>query len=229
MPGSMPGSVSNTSSYIADRDKYKNKKQFTSDLDQNAFMKLMIEQLKNQDPMSPMDNSQFLQQTSMMTMVERLTRMQTLMEESNSSLLNIREYESLVGKTATYDFIRKTDDGEETKESKTGVISGVRMEDGKILFDIGEDKNIPNNTIHGIESKGTSELPVDNTLKYTQMIGYKVTYLDSVTGSDGKTTSEERTGTVKAVSMKNGLVELILDNETKLKPNQIIGLEVTDK
>lgn len=308
----MPESVSNSNPYIADRDRYKNKKEFSSNLDQNSFMKLMIEQLKNQDPMSPMDNSQFLQQTSMMTMVERLTRMQTLMEESNSSLLNIREYESLVGKTATYDFIRKTDDGEETKETKTGVISGVRMEKGKILFNIGDNQNIPRDYVHGLESKGMSNdtlldntlqysdmigkqitfkeprevdkdgnpetkndittvydekasvitglslkngklqfqidngqtisldqlsgisikpdnLPMDNTLKYTQLIGYKVTYLQSSVGSDGKTTDEERTGTVKAVSMKNGLVELLLDNEAKLKPNQIIGLEAANK
>lgn len=80
-------------------------------------MKLMLEQLKQQDPLSPMDNSQFLQQTSMMTMVEKLTKMASLMEQSNNSMLTLREYEALVGRTASYDMQKKDEmTGEVTHE-----------------------------------------------------------------------------------------------------------------
>lgn len=207
--------------YIQVRDRYKNKKQFSTELDQNAFMKLFIEQLKHQDPTAPMDNSQFMQQTSMMAMVERLTRMQTLMEEANSSLLNIREYEGLIGKNATYTY----EDGEGLFEERTGAISSVKMVDGKIYFTIGSDI-VPRDKIEGVESKGMSNDSVlDNTLKYSQLIGYRATYLEPVTGSDGQTVNEERTAVISAVTMKNGIVQLLLDNEKKVNPNQIIGLE----
>jgi flagellar basal-body rod modification protein FlgD len=308
----MASSVTNTTSVPAHLS-YKNKKEFTTDLDQNAFMKLLLEQLKNQDPMSPMDNSQFIQQTSMMTMVEKLTKMAQLMEESNSSLLSLREYEGLIGKTASYE--KETKDeltGDITREQKTGVIQSVKMDKGKIYFQIGEDALIPRDKIDGLESKGLSSgnlmenslkyaemigkqvdyqearqvdkdgdpnttqdittvydsksgvilgytmkdgvaqfqldngktlkleemtgisvkpdnLPMDNTLKYAQMIGYGVTYLEKETQTDGSTTDKELTGVIQSVSMKNGLVEFLLEDGKKLKLHQIIGFEAPVK
>ncbi len=305
----MASSVSNTTN-IPSHLSYKNKKEFSSELDQNAFMKLMLEQLKHQDPMSPMDNSQFIQQTSMMTMVEKLTRMTSLMEESNSSLLSLREYEGLIGKTASYEK-ESTDEltGEVSREQKTGVIQSVKMDKGKIYFLIdGEDTPIPRDKIDGLESKGLSSgnlmenslryaemigkqvhykearqvdkdgnpntkddittvhdsktgvilgytlkhgvaqfqldngktlkleeieglsvkpdnLPMDNTLKYAQMIGYRVTYLEKETQTDGSTIDKELSGVIQSVSMKNGLVEFILSDNKKLKLSQIIGYE----
>ncbi len=226
----------NSTTYVPKEYSYKNKKEFTSELDQNAFMKLLIEQLKNQDPLSPMDNQQFIQQTSMMTMVERLTRMQTLMEESNSSLLNIREYEGLIGKTATYEKETQDEDtGETTRETKTGTISGVKMVDGKIVFTIGDDI-VPREQINGLESKGAAnDSLMDNTLKYAQMIGKQVTYLQQETiDKDGNpqtqddqyTTDVEKTGIITSLSMKNGAVQFVLDNGTTVKLDDIIGLQV---
>lgn len=220
----MPDSVNHTSTIPAS-SLYKNKKPFSTEIDQNAFMKLMLETLKHQDPLSPMDNNQFLQQTSMMTMVERLTRMQTLMEESNSSLLNLQQYEGLVGKTATYEKVNKNElTGEETREVKTGTIDAVKLHEGKIYFQIGQDL-VTRDAINGLESKDSDETPetpsnpmLDATLKYAQMIGYKVTYEDG---------SAEKTGTVAGISMKNGLVELLLDDNSRLKLNQVIGFEST--
>jgi len=219
----MPDSVNNSPTIPAS-SLYKNKKPFSTEIDQNAFMKLMLEQLKHQDPLSPMDNSQFLMQTSMMTMVERLTRMQTLMEESNSSLLNLQEYEKLVGKTATYEKVNKNEiTGEETREEKTGTINSVKLHEGKIYFQIGEDL-VTRDAIRGLESKDNDddapEAPanpmVDASLKYVQMIGYKVTYQDN---------STEKNGIVAGISMKNGLVELLLEDNSRLKLNQVIGFE----
>jgi flagellar basal-body rod modification protein FlgD len=308
----MPQTVNNNSA-IPSHLSYKNKKEFSTALDQNAFMKLLLEQLKNQDPMSPMDNSQFIQQTSMMTMVEKLTRMASLMEESNSSLLSLREYEGLIGKTASYEKVTVDElTGEEIRERKTGVIQSVKMDKGKIYFQIGEDALIPREKIDGIESKGLSSdnlldnslkyaqligrqihykearevdqdgnpdtkqdittvydskdgvilgfslkdgvvqfqldngktvkledihgmsvkpenVPMDTTLQYTQLIGYTVTYLESATNADGTTSTQERTGVIKAVSMKNGLVELVLADDKKVKLNQIIGFEAQEK
>ncbi|MGE5704609.1 MAG: flagellar hook assembly protein FlgD [Clostridia bacterium] len=305
----MADSVTNKP-YIPEEYSYKNKKSFEKDamsFDSNAFMKLLLEQLKHQDPLSPMDNQQFVQQTSMMAMVERLTKMQTLMEESNSSLLNIREYEGLIGKSATYSYEEEVD-GEKTKTEKTGTIQSVKMHEGKMMFQIG-DNWVTRDKINGVESKGMTNdnlldntmkftqmigksvtykeqqvvdadknpattndqttidiekngvvtsvslkdnkmeltldsgkkltmdqvtgmsvqpenVPMDNSLKYAQMIGYNVTYQDKITNSDGSTTTNEVSSTITAVSMKNGLVEFVLASGQKIKPNQIIGYEV---
>jgi len=42
-------------------------------LDKDAFLKLFMEQLKNQDPMEPMDNSEFTTQMAQFSTVEQLT------------------------------------------------------------------------------------------------------------------------------------------------------------
>ncbi|WP_232699746.1 flagellar hook assembly protein FlgD [Brevibacillus daliensis] len=214
-----------TTSYVQPEYSYKNKREFSEGLDSNAFMKLMIAQLANQDPLSPMDNSQFVMQTSMMTLVEKLTNIEKIMKETNSSLLNVKEYEKLIGKVATYDVIRKDEaSGQQYVETAQNTINGVKLVDGDIWFLIGKDI-VSRGQIHGLESLDT-DIGIDNTLKYADMIGYKATYLEEVKDEDGKITYKESTGIIEAISMKDGMIEFIMDNGKKVKSIDIIGLQV---
>ena len=45
------------------------------DVDSSTFLKLMVANLQHQDPMSPQDSSQYVQQLSQMTMVEQITNL----------------------------------------------------------------------------------------------------------------------------------------------------------
>lgn len=47
----------------------------TNELDQDAFLKLLVAQLKYQDPLKPADPGDFMAQTAQFTMVERLEQM----------------------------------------------------------------------------------------------------------------------------------------------------------
>jgi flagellar basal-body rod modification protein FlgD len=44
-------------------------------LDKDGFLKLLIAQLQNQDPSSPMDSTAMMQQTTQLSMMEQLTNM----------------------------------------------------------------------------------------------------------------------------------------------------------
>jgi flagellar basal-body rod modification protein FlgD len=69
-------------------------------LDKDAFMKLMIAQMRYQDPSNPMDATQFLAQTAQFTNIELLQKLQ----ESQTQLLSFQSVvlsSSLVGKTVT--------------------------------------------------------------------------------------------------------------------------------
>jgi flagellar basal-body rod modification protein FlgD len=59
--------------------------------DQDRFLKLLMEQLKNQDPMSPMSSENFMGQMAQLTSVEKLTeissKLDTLTQNSESSQL----------------------------------------------------------------------------------------------------------------------------------------------
>lgn len=47
----------------------------TKTLDKEGFLKLLMAQLQNQDPSSPMDTTAMMQQTTQMSMMEQLTNM----------------------------------------------------------------------------------------------------------------------------------------------------------
>src|SRR4029450_3877723 len=55
-------------------------------LGQNEFLKLMLAQMKNQDPMKPQDPSTFLTQLAQFTQVTGIQNMQTSMADLASSM-----------------------------------------------------------------------------------------------------------------------------------------------
>ena len=71
-----------------------------SDLD---FMSLLVAQIQNQDPLSPMDNAEFTSQITQFSMLDELTGMQTLLEENLAvgQSINNTSMLALVGKNVT--------------------------------------------------------------------------------------------------------------------------------
>ncbi len=69
--------------------------------DQDTFLKLLVAQLKYQDPSNPADSTQFLAQTAQFTQVEKLGAI----AETQQNMLNAQMMlgaSSLVGRTVTY-------------------------------------------------------------------------------------------------------------------------------
>lgn len=231
------GTTIKNNPYIQSNMSYQGKKEFSTELDQNAFMKLLLEQLKHQDPMSPMDNSQFIQQTSMMTMVEKMTKMATLMEQSNNSMLTLQKYEALVGRTATYSLATKDDvTGESSVQSKEGLIQNVYMDNGKIYFRItGETTPIPLADVKGLESQGMTGNALDSSLKFMEMIGKEISYKTTTqvdkdgnpaTTDDITSVDEVKNAIITGFTMKDGSAQFQLDNNTTVKLDEIIGMTV---
>jgi flagellar basal-body rod modification protein FlgD len=69
-------------------------------LGQNAFLNLLTTQLKYQDPLKPMDNTQFVSQLAQFSQLEQLTSLNTTMTTmgSNFSTLNNNQVVNLIGK-----------------------------------------------------------------------------------------------------------------------------------
>ena len=85
-------------------------------LDSETFMSLLVAQLRNQDPSSPMDTNQMISQTTQLAMMEKLTALSTTADE-NFSLQMRTAAAALVGQNVTY-----TD---ATGASVTGIASAV--------------------------------------------------------------------------------------------------------
>ena len=70
-------------------------------LDSEVFLELLVTQLRNQDPSSPMDTNEMMAQTTQLAMMESLTTLQGLTEESFG--LQMRSAAaSLVGQQVSY-------------------------------------------------------------------------------------------------------------------------------
>ena len=80
---------------------YQQKNTPSSNLDKDGFLKMLTAQIKNQDPSSNQDPSQYFQTISQMSVVEQLTN---LASQSASQLkaTRVTSAESLLGRTVTY-------------------------------------------------------------------------------------------------------------------------------
>jgi flagellar basal-body rod modification protein FlgD len=70
-------------------------------VDQDTFMKLLVAQLKYQDPSNPTDPAQFLSQTAQFTTVEKLGAMQALSQKVLDATQS-QSATSMVGRTVTF-------------------------------------------------------------------------------------------------------------------------------
>jgi len=73
----------------------------SSSLDKNGFLKMLTEQMKNQDPTSGQDPNQYFQTISQMTSVEQLTNLATSTTAALSRQKDVNATQ-LIGKTVTY-------------------------------------------------------------------------------------------------------------------------------
>ena len=71
------------------------------EMDKNTFLKLLVAQLQNQNVADPMDPSEVMQQTSQLTMVEKMTEMVET-QKASASVTRLSLASSLVGKTVSY-------------------------------------------------------------------------------------------------------------------------------
>jgi flagellar basal-body rod modification protein FlgD len=70
-------------------------------LDKDGFLKLFVAQLQHQDPSSPMDSNESMQQMSSFSMVEQITNMASSNDKIAKSL-NTASAVGLIGRTVTY-------------------------------------------------------------------------------------------------------------------------------
>lgn len=98
MSSSIINEITNMQNWTSQQEALKAKTEGTSnELDQDMFLKLMLEQLKYQDPLNPMSNQDFLAQQAQFTQLEQLTQL-TETIEANSGLTQGMD---LIGKEVT--------------------------------------------------------------------------------------------------------------------------------
>ncbi len=79
-----------------------NGRQPSQELGKDDFLKILMAQMTNQDPTSPMDNTQFIAQMAQFSSLEQMTNMSTNFEKL-ASMVSASEAQSLLGRTVEID------------------------------------------------------------------------------------------------------------------------------
>jgi flagellar basal-body rod modification protein FlgD len=96
--------------------------------DKDMFLKLLVAQMKYQDPTKPTDASQFLAQTAQFTLVEKMEALQDSQAEIVSTN-HIQAATGLVGDTVSWNDPQEKDAAGEPIV-RTGVVDGVTITNG---------------------------------------------------------------------------------------------------
>ena len=110
------------------------------ELGKDAFLQLLVAQMKYQDPLDPQDNSEYIAELANFSSLEQMTNVNTKLEELATVINNIDtsvlvgQLSSMIGKGVNWNTTVTVpgEDGESTtkNETMTGVVRGVTLTDG---------------------------------------------------------------------------------------------------
>ncbi|MFC3746296.1 flagellar hook capping FlgD N-terminal domain-containing protein [Paenibacillus sp. GCM10012306] len=121
---------------VSNRDQWNynpenNNKKTTGDskLGKDQFLKILITQLQNQNPLQPMEDKEFIAQMAQFTSVEQLTNISKQLTEMNQSLGSVS---GLIGKEITWMDSKSLE--------KSGKVDSILVSNGLQYAVVGNDK-----------------------------------------------------------------------------------------
>lgn len=188
-------------------------------LGKDAFLKILITQLQNQDPTSPMDDKEFIAQMAQFSSLEQMQNMTTAMENllSSQEQTQMMSYANFIGKEVKWHEITEQldDKGNPITAEGVGVIKELKFIKGEPVFQLMDGKEITPGNISAILGGNTSSSPVtvDPFVQAGELIGQKVSYYS------GETLIEQ---IVEAISKNNGMIQYVLANGERITKDDIV-------
>lgn len=122
------GTITNTAYKTAEQQKAE-ANTVNNDLDKQAFLKLLVAQMKYQDPMQPTDNTEYVSQLAQFSSLEAMNNV--------SQSVDLQRATGLIGKVVT---ASKTDSVTGVATEKTGTVDFVTQSGSKTQVTIDGDQ-----------------------------------------------------------------------------------------
>ncbi|MER2059327.1 MAG: flagellar hook assembly protein FlgD [Niallia sp.] len=212
----MANTISDTSLYLSDYQKSTNSTG-SSSLGKDDFLKILITQLQNQDPSNPMDDKEFIAQMAQFSSLEQMQNLNSSMTNliSLQTQSNLISYGQFMGQEVNWSKIETDEAGNSITSSGVGKVTSVAFTGDSVEFTLDDGSKVTPANISSV-SKDSSE---NNLVLASQLIGKNVSYAN--------TNNEEVSSKVQSVSLKNGQIQLTLDDEagSKIASGQITKIE----
>ena len=182
----------------------------------DAFMKILIAQMANQDPTNPMKDTEFVAQMAQFSALEQTMNLAKAFEKfaDSQSQSQLIQYNSFVGKEIRWHEVsdKKDETGKPIINEGTSVIQSIKYMNGSVIFTMADGKELSPGNISEVMGNGSGSGGQPNSLVQASMlIGKTVGYMEG---------EEERTGKVVSVTNKEGSLHYVLQDGTKIEGNQ---------
>ena len=160
-----------------------------SSLDKDAFLRLLVTQLQYQDPLDPMDNTEFVAQMAQFTALEQ-------MQNLNSTMSNSQAY-SMIGRTV---YAQVYNESTNKYEDIAGTVSSVTIKSGTPYLNVG-DKEVPFSDVQQVYSTDTNT-SIDKNLVVSQALSLVGKTIQAIT-------FDENSNPIDFVEGKVGYVKFV--------------------
>lgn len=210
-----------TSDYYLSNKKTTTKQTGNSSLGKDTFLQLLVAQLQNQDPTSPMDDKQFISQMAQFSSLEQMQNVSksidSLSEIAKQSQLI--QYNDFIGKSVTWHEATSQKDaqGKAIINTGTGTVSKVTFSGDSVVITLEDGKKLEPANISEVLGD-TTNISSNSLLEASLLIGKNVSYkLDTQT--------QETTATVKSVKKSSdGNIVYSLSNGDEVKTDQLSSI-----
>jgi len=109
----------------------KGKSTHKGDLDKDSFLKLLVTELRHQDPTNPMNDREFISQMAQFSSLEQMTSMNASIQNLNKSTRSGEAYALLGKRVEAYNA--------ETDRRVAGVVTSIFYKDNEIKLTINKE------------------------------------------------------------------------------------------
>jgi flagellar basal-body rod modification protein FlgD len=122
----------------------KTKQTGSNILGKDDFLKILITQLQNQDPTSPMQDREFIAQMASFSSLEQMTNMNQTMQQflSFQTEASLLQQSQMIGKQVTYESETVNVEGEKVVEEIEGTVKAVLFEKGSVMLEMSDGTKI---------------------------------------------------------------------------------------
>ncbi|GHH99986.1 flagellar hook capping FlgD N-terminal domain-containing protein [Neobacillus kokaensis] len=113
------------------------------ELGKEAFLKILVTQLQNQDPTQPQKDGEFVAQMAQLSVLEQLSNLNNSLTAYLESGNNISQHSYVLGNKVTWT-------NPETNAQESGIVEGINYKNNQVYYKIG-DQEILSSSITSME------------------------------------------------------------------------------